>query len=132
MDEALKQLGVGDALDRSLFLASLDYQLASFANRLQSVREAEESALGQDAGSAAAQTVDEPSKEQFRQICEAFVADLACAYDACFEKPPTPDEQGPFGRLLADLCDCVGLKLYWDGDLLHRAITAGGLSSQSA
>jgi hypothetical protein len=125
VEAALKRAGVGDVIERSMFVAALDYQLAAFSDRLRRVQPARDTARLQRACNRAAETLEGPSQEQLRAVCEAFVAELARAYDACFDIKPTPDEHGPFGHVLASLRESIGLALPCDGDLLDRAIGAG-------
>lgn len=129
VEAALKQAGVGDVIERSMFIAALDYQLAAFSDRLCRVQASPDTALLQHACNRAADTLEGASQEHLRAVCEAFIAELACAYDACFDMKPTPDLQGPFGHVLASLCESIGLALPCDGDLLHRAISAGRVAT---
>jgi hypothetical protein len=125
VEAALKRVGIGDVIERSMFLAALDYQLTAFTERLRSADPRQGTELLQQACGDAAESLEGAEQERLRALCEAFVAELARAYDACFGTPPTPELHGPFGRVLLSLCDSIGLALPCDGDLLDRAVGTG-------
>jgi hypothetical protein len=121
IDAELAARGIGDALERRMFLAALDYQVASFANRMPHLADSG-TALAEEACTAAAAGLDGTTGDEAQRVCRAFVTELARAYDACFETPPTADSNGPFGRILRTLRESTGLTLHCDRRLIDQAI----------
>jgi hypothetical protein len=127
----LKELGVGDAIERRLFLAALDYQVSAFSRRVGALDNRANAALLKQACLEAAvqlhDTAPDIGHADVQRLCVSFVSEIARSYDACFETPPTADRQGPFKRVLANLCDATGLPpLHCSADVIQRAIGAGG------
>jgi hypothetical protein len=125
IDTLLRELGVGDAIERQLFLAALDFQLASLLERLRSASSDVCADLLQQVCSETAAHLDDPARLRVQRVCEHFVVELARAYDACFETHPTAGSPGPFGSVLDNLCSSLGVKLPCDNALIRRALDGG-------
>ena len=125
IDTLLRELGVGDAIERRLFLAALDFQLASLLERLRSASPGASEHLLQQVCSEAAAHLDDRVRLHAQRVCEHFVGELARAYDACFESQPSADSPGPFSKVLDNLCSSLGVKLPYDDALIHRALGGG-------
>jgi len=120
IEASLSERGIGDALERHMFLAALDYQISSFAGRL-----AETAGGGAEVADQVCTTANGPegcTGDEAQRLCRAFVAELARAYDACFETPPTADSDGPFSGVLGMLREATGLMLHCDRRLIDQAI----------
>jgi hypothetical protein len=128
----LKELGIGDAIARQLFLAALDYQVSTFSRRMGTLDGHADVALLERACVEAAGQLhdtapDDTANACVQQLCVSFVREIARSYDACFETPPTADRQGPFSRVLANLSDAAGLPaLPCSAELIRRSVNAGG------
>lgn len=128
----LKELGIGDAIARQLFLAALDYQVSAFSRRMETLDGRANVALLERACVEAAVQLRDTAPEDtanacVQQLCVSFVSEIARSYDACFETPPTADRQGPFSRVLANLSDAAGLPaLPCSAELIRRAVNTGG------
>jgi hypothetical protein len=121
IDSELTERGIGDTLERQMFLAALDYQIASFSHRLSETTDSS-GGLAEAVCIAAAQGFDGGTADDAQVICRAFVAELARAYDACFETAPTADSDGPFSGVLRALREATGLMLHCDRHLIAQAI----------
>lgn len=125
IEAELARHDVGDAIERRLFLAALDYQLGAFAGRVRCVVPDGQRALAERACAAAARSLDGRIAGEAERICRGFVTELARAFDACFETPPTAEEDGPFLGILRRLRTRNGGPLICDEGLVARAIDSG-------
>lgn len=124
IDSELSARGIGDDLERRMFLAALDYQIAAFATELPLAGVGEQ--LTKQVCHAAAVGLNETAGDQAQRICRTFVAEVARSYDACFETPPSAELGSPFHSILRTLRESTGLVLRCDGQLIDQAIGTAG------
>jgi len=124
IDTELSARGIGDDLERRMFLAALDYQIAAFATQ-QALAGVGARLTGQVCR-AAAVGLNDTADDEAQRVCRAFVAEVARSYDACFETPPSAELGSPFHSILRTLRDSTGLVLRCDGQLIDQAIGTAG------
>ncbi|TVQ92430.1 MAG: hypothetical protein EA400_03685 [Chromatiaceae bacterium] len=139
LEAELIRRGIGDALERRVFLAALDYQIAALLERLRQVAPTAVPALVAAACAAAVHDLPGPANGHrggpngghhggaAEALCQAFVGELALAYDACFETAPTADAGGPFCGILDGLRRVTGLRLPNDHARIDQAIAVAGM-----
>lgn len=154
LETELIRRGIGDALERRVFLAALDYQVAALLERLQEVAPAlvtaacvaamqgrrasarptgdPRSDLGGDLGGdlghdLGGDRAGHPGSDATEALCQSFVGELALAFDACFETAPTADAGGPFCGILDGLRRVTGLHLPQDQARIDQAIAIAGM-----